>query len=198
MHLPRLDQPQRFRGLYVFDFGEWSAVGYTAEEIAILLESEQYRAGKVYRIHNVWPDGRMELRGIAPTRFAAESGLFFHRTSLDAARRDFDDLIALAEKTPAPSRAFVHLAQRAAVGDEPAGFVTALIYPAEYDDEFAAWLLAARYEGGDLAEGGISHVTNYYGEAKRILDRRQLWSPSSTSSRSADEVLASVRRAVQR
>lgn len=198
MHIPPLDQPQRYRGLYVFDFGAWSAVGYTAEEIAILLESEQYRTGKVYRIHNVRPDGRMELRGIAPTRFAAESGLFFYRADLGAARRDFNDLCALAQAAPAPCRAFVQLAQRAAAGDDPAGYVTALIYPAEYDDDISAWLLAGRYEGGDLVEGGISHVTNYYGEANRILDRHQLWSPSSTWSRSADEVFASVRRAVQR
>lgn len=198
MHLPRLDQPQRYRGLYVFDFGEWSAVGYTAEEIAILLESEQYQAGKVYHIHNVWPDGRMELRGVAPSRFATESGLFFHRSELGAARRDFEDLLALAEKSPPPCRAFAHLAQRAAGDNAPAGFVVALIYPAEHDDGISAWLLGGRYEGGDLADGGISHVTNYYGEAPRILDRRQLWNPSSTSSRSADEVFASVRRAVQR
>ena len=47
MKLPQLTDPDRYEGLYVFDFGEQCAVGYTASEIAVLLESERYRNGKV-------------------------------------------------------------------------------------------------------------------------------------------------------
>ena len=76
--------------------------------------------------------------------------------------------------------------------------VTALIYPAEYEDEIAAWLNATGYAGGDLAEGGSSHVTDYYAADKAILDRQQLWNQPAIPSRSADEVLRTVRQAVQR
>lgn len=195
MKLPSLTQPERYRGLYIFDFGEWTAVGYTAEEIAILLESEAYKGGKVYKIHRAYPDGRLEIRGVSGVKFQTECGLFFYRNAAEDAHRDFDVLSQLADDVPPPCRAFVQLADRGAV--ERGRYVTALIYPAEFDDEVARWLLEAGYMGGDTVEGGVSHVTNYYGEQKALLDRRQLWS-RSVPSRSADEVLATVRLAVQR
>lgn len=197
MNLPPLGNPQGYRGLYVFDFGAWSAVGYTAEEIALLLESEQYRSGKVYRIHQAYPDGRMELQGVSHSRFQFESGLFFVRRDLADAQRDFADLIAAGE-AGAPCRAAVYLATRPAdTIDESAAHVTAMIYPAEYDADVAAWLTAVGYAGGDLVEGGISHVTDFQTADKDILRRAQLW-PCERLSRSREEVYASVRRAIQR
>ncbi len=197
MKLPPLNQPERYRGLYAFDFGAWTAVGYTAEEIAVLLESEQYRSGKVYRIVRATPDGHMELRGVATQRWHVESGVFFHRSDLPAAEADFAALEQLAAKQRAPCRAFVQLADRGPQAG-PTRYVTALIYPAEYEDEMARWLLDANYQGGDTAEGGPSHVANYQADAKTILRRQQLWSQPAIPSRSSDEVLRSVRTAVQR
>lgn len=197
MKLPAVENPERYRGLYVFDFGEWTAVGYTADEIETLLQSEKYRGGAVYRIHRAYPDGRMELRGVAPERFHFESGMFFRRAELADARRDFDALLAAAERQPPPSRAYVHLAECRDPG--AAGrFLTALVYPAESDEDVAEWLLGVGFWGGDQVEGGVSHVTNYYDDLVRVIERRQLWSAATHSVRSAEEVLASVRRAVQR
>ncbi|MBP7744853.1 MAG: hypothetical protein KA383_01890 [Phycisphaerae bacterium] len=197
MKLPELNQSQRYRGLYLFDFGEWTAVGYTAEEVALLLEHEVYHHGKAYRIVRATPDGQMELKGVSPERFQLESGMFFNRDDLAAARQDFATLTHLAREQGAPCRAFVHLADR---GPQVARYryVTALIYPAEYDDDMAQWLLAAEYAGGDLAEGGVSHVSNYQAESKTILERQQLWSQPAIPSRSPEQVLSSVRQAVQR
>lgn len=196
MILPSVSKPGRFRGLYVYDFGEWTALGYTAEEIAILLESEDYRDGKVYRIHSATPDGRFELQGVSARRFKIESGMFFYRSDADAARDDFETLAAASEKNPPPCRAFLHLADR---GDNASPhYVTALIYPAEYDEAVGQWLLALDYAGGDLAEGGPSHVSNYYEQEKTLLERRQLWSNPAIPSRCPEEVLSNVRVAVQR
>jgi hypothetical protein len=197
MNLPRIESAEHLRGLYVYDFGEWAAVGYTAEEIAVLLDSEAYRGGKVYRIHRATPDGHLELRGVAPVRFQVESGLFFYRARLDEAQADFAALLAGAERAAPPCRAVVHLAQRPGAPEHSA-FVTALIFPGEYDDAVAQWLLAQDFRGGDRAEGGVSHVSNYYAENNQIIERHQLWSRSAIPSRRADEVLASVRKAVQR
>jgi hypothetical protein len=196
MKLPFVNEPHRYRGLYVYDFGEWSAFGYTAEEIAILLESPAHGGGKIYQIVRATPDGQMELRGVAPERFQTESGMFFNRSELDAAAADFDDLIRLAESDGPPCRAFQHLADRGPGSVQR--YVTALIYPAEYEDQMARWLLDAAYAGGDTAEGGPSHVANYHASEHKILRRQQLWSSSAIPARPADEVLASVRRAVQR
>ena len=192
MKLPEIENPQRMRGLYVFDFGQWTAVGYTTEEIAVLLDHEEYRAGKVYKIHRATPDGQFELRGVSHERFGLESGMFFHCKTLDAAQRDYEALLAAAEKTPPPCRAFWHLA---AGGEQ---HTCALVFPAEYEDEMGAWLNEIDYQGGDLAEGGISHVTNYYEQEPEILRREQLWSQPATQSRSPQQVLESVRVAVQR
>ena len=197
MRVPMTDEPQRYRGLYIFDFGEWAALGYTAEEVALLLESEAHRAGKVYKIVRATPDGQMEFRGVAPERFQLESGLMFNRNELAAARADFAELQRLALADAPPCRAILHLADRG-TSDGVARYVTALIYPAEYEDEVGQWLLATGFAGGDLVEGGPSHVTNYYAEDKTILERQQLWSRTAIPSRSRDEVLRSVRHAVQR
>lgn len=197
MNLPNLSEPERYCGLYLYDFGEWSAVGYTADEIAILLESEKTRGGKIYRIVRARPNGQVELKGVPPERFELESGMFFARSERDAATLDYDTLRACAETTPPPCRCFLHLADRGAdtVGGQ---YVIALIYPAEYEDDMGRWLLDVDYAGGDIVEGGPSHVTDYYNEDHTILQRQQLWSAKSESSRSADEVLSSIRRVVQR
>lgn len=197
MKLPTVAEPQRYRGLYVYDFGEWTALGYTAEEIAVLLDSEVYRGGKAYKIVRASPNGHLELRGIALQRFQTESGLLFNRRELAAAETDFGDLCQLAQDHPPPGRAFVQLADRGALAGV-SRYVTALIYPAEYEDEMAQWLLAGDYAGGDLVEGGASHVSNYYAEDHQVVRRQQLWSQDAIPSRSPQEVLAAVRRAVQR
>lgn len=196
MQLPRLDQPDRYRGLYVYDFGEWSAVGYTAEEIAILLEEPDLDGGSIYRIHNVTPDGTFELRGVSRDRFELEAGMFFMRTDEAAARGDFAALTALAEADAPPARARLELART--VGGEGPQYITSLIYPAEYDEDFAAWLLHHDFRGGDFVEGGVSAVTSYLNLDKSMLERGQLWSRTSGACRSVDELRATVRRAVQR
>lgn len=206
MKLPELECPEKYAGLYVFDFGDdQTVVGYTADEIAILLESEQYPDGKVYRIHRALPDGTMELQGIARERFLAEEGMFFHRRELEPARRDFERLDELARQAPPPCRVKVHLAT---LGKSLAGqaektpgpgqtWMTAMIYPAEYSHEISKWLRDAGYGGGDYVEGGISMVTDYYGMGAGIIDRRQLW-PGDGVSRQADEVLSTTHLPVQR
>ncbi len=197
MQLPPLDHPARYGGLYVFDFGAWTAVGYTTEEIAMLLESEQYRDGRVYRIVRAAPNGRMELQGVHNDRFHLESGMFFWRGDLPAAHADFDSLRRSAADAPPPCRCFAHLADR---GPEagPTRFVVALIYGAEHEADMGAWLDRIDYRGGDTVEGGISRVTNYYEQPRRVLDRAQFHATPSAASRTREEVFSQVRRAVQR
>ncbi len=197
MNIPNLNHPQRYRGLYVYQAADWTATGYTAEEIAMLLESDEHRGGTVYKIQRAYPDGRMELRGVSPERFQLESGMFFYRSDPEAAQADLQDLRALAARTPPPCRAFLHLTRREAPATN-GEFVVALVFPAEYEEEIGQWLLEVGFRGGDRVEGGISHVSNYYSEANETIERVQLWSRPANVSRTAEEVFASVRRAVQR
>ena len=51
MKLPKLQKPDSYVGLYVVDFGDNTGVGFTAQEVAELFESERYKDCKAYKIH---------------------------------------------------------------------------------------------------------------------------------------------------
>ncbi len=193
MKLPEVKNSEKYVGLYVVDFGDHSGTGFTAQEVAELLESEKFKHIKVYKIHNAYPDGRMELKGIPAQIFQLEMGMFFYSSDSESAQVNFKQLIDLAVKLAPPARAKVHLAKYA---EEE--FVTALIYPAEYDDEFSRWLIEGNYKTAGAAEGGIEAVQRYYDRKDKILDRHQLFGQSSYESRTGEELLTSVKLAVQR
>ncbi|MHC4642271.1 MAG: hypothetical protein ACYS32_11550, partial [Planctomycetota bacterium] len=96
-------------------------------------------------------------------------------------------------KTAPPCRAKVHLAKYS--NDK---FAVSIIYPAEYDDEISSWLLDSRYKTTGSAEAGIEAVQRYYEQQPQILDRHQLFGTSELISRTGQELLASVKLAVQR
>jgi hypothetical protein len=77
-------------------------------------------------------------------------------------------------------------------------YVVAIIYPAEYDDEFSSWLLDGRYKTSGAVEGGIEAVQRYYDVKPEILDRYQLFAKSKTISRTGRELLEGLKLAVQR
>jgi hypothetical protein len=193
MKLPELKNSEKYVGLYVFDFGDHCGVGFTAEEVAELFESERYKDCKAYKIYKAYPDGKLELKGMPAEIFQLEAGMFFHSSDLKTAKRDFKGLVNLAIKTAPPCRAKVHLAK---YSEEK--LVTALIYPAEYDDEISAWLLDGDYKTAGAAEGGTGAVQKYYDYKPQILDRHQLFGKSVFESRSGQELLAAVKLAVQR
>jgi hypothetical protein len=193
MKLPKLEKPDRYIGLYVVDFGDHSGVGFTAQEIAELFESERYKGCKAYKIHKAYPDGRLELKGVRREIFQLEAGMFFSSADIDTARDDYKLLVKLGIETELPCKAKVHLAK---FSDDK--FAVALIYPAEYDDEISAWLLEHEYKTAGAAEGGTAAVTRYYDAKPEILERHQLWGQSSVESRTGEELLASTKTAVQR
>jgi hypothetical protein len=193
MKLPKLQKPEKYVGLYIFDFGDHCGVGFTAEEVAELFESEKYKDCKAYKIHKAYPDGKLELKGLPAEIFQLEAGMFFYSSDLKTAKRDFKGLVNLAVKTAPPCRAKVHLAKY-----NDTKLVTALIYPAEYDDEISIWLLDGGYKTDGTAEGGIEAVQRYYDYKPQILDRHQLFGKSEFENRTGEELLANIKLAVQR
>jgi len=193
MKLPELQKTDKYVGLYIFDFGDHVGVGFTAEEVAELLESEKHRDGKVYRIHRAYPDGKLEIKGVPAQTFELEAGMFFYSGDLETARRDFKALVSLAVRTAPPCRAKVHLGK---YDDEK--YVVAMIYPAEYNDSISSWLLDGEYKTSGAAEGGIEAVQRYYDQDVEVLDRHQLFGTSEWISRTGEELLVSLKRAVQR
>jgi len=193
MELPKLEKPDKYVGLYIFDFGDHAGVGFTAQEIAELLESEKYGQGKVYKIHRAYPDGKLELKGVLAQTFELEAGMFFYSHDRDSADRDYKSLVDLAVRAAPPCRAKVHLARYA---DDK--FAVAFIYPAEYDDEVSSWLAEADYKTAGAAEGGTGAVQRYYDSGAEIIERHQLFAQSDQTSRTGQDLLASLKLAVQR
>ncbi len=193
MKLPKLQQTEKYTGLYVFDFGDHAGVGFTAEEVAELLESEKFKDGKVYKIHRAYPDGQLELKGVPAQTFELESGMFFYSADAEAAKGDFKRLVRLAVELAPPCRAKVQLAKY-----DESKLAVALIYPAEYEDEVSRWLLDGQYRTVGTAEGGVGAVQRYYDDSPEILDRHQLFGSFQIESRTGEELLAAVKLAVQR
>ena len=95
MDIPSLKQSQKYVGLYIVDFKNHCAIGFTAQEVAELLESEKFKDITVYKIHNAYPDGKMELKGVPRQTFQLESAMFFHASDLTTATDDYSRLLDL-------------------------------------------------------------------------------------------------------
>ena len=193
MKLPELKDPGKYVGLYVVDFGDHSGVGFTAEEVAELLESQKFAHCKVYKIHRALPDGTMELKGMTSEIFALEMGMFFYFNDLRNTELAFSELVNLAINTAPPCRAKLHLAK---YNDDK--FAVTAIYPAEYNDEISDWLIKIDYKAQGPAEGGIEAVRRYYNDNPQIIHRHQLFGRSKFTNRTGRELLASTKLAVQR
>lgn len=193
MKIPEVKEPGRYVGLYVIDFGEHTGVGFTAQEVAELLESEIFKDVKVYKIYNAYPDGKMELKGIRREIFELEMGMFFYSQNEETARSDYKRLTSLAVSSVPPGRAKVHLSKY-----DDSNFVTAIIYPAEYDEEFSRWLLEGEYKTDGPAEGGLDALQRYYDQSPEILEQHQLFGDTSNESRTGGELLMATKIAVQR
>ena len=193
MKLPDIKEADRYVGLYVVDFGDHSAVGFTAEEVAELLDSEANRDVRIYKIYNATPDGRMELKGVTREVFGLEAGMFFYSRDEQAGWADYARLCDLAQTTPPPARTKAHFAS-----DNNGGFVTAMIYPAEYDQEFSRWLLDGRYRTEGAVEAGPNAVQRYYDAAWQILDQRQLWAQKGLDLLQGQALQDAARKAVVR
>lgn len=191
MKLKKLENAEKYTGLYIVDFGEHTSTGFTGDEVEMLLESEKYQDVKIYKIHKAYPDGTLELCGMPNEIFNLESGMFFFSKSRFEAQRDYKALLDLAVSSPFPARAKLHLS--CLQGEK---YVVALIYPAECEDEISAWLLDKDFQTQGEVLGGVSEVQKYYDADPQVLERHQLI--SFRQSKSALELFSALKNAVQR
>jgi hypothetical protein len=195
MKLPPLKDPQRYVGLFVFDFGEWASVGYTAEEVGILLASPEHAAGAAFRIYRADESGHLELTGIKPDELQAEEIIIFARSSADRAGDDFNDLRKLAQTTPPPCNIRLELVD---VPETDPSHIVGLLFPRHANPQVAQWLSDAGFAGGDVVMAG-EHVRRLYHQsgASPVMST-VLPAGSDRRPRTPEEVLATVREPVQR
>jgi hypothetical protein len=193
MKLPELKNPARYTGLYIVDFGDFSSTGFTAREVAQLIESEKYKDCKVYKIHNAYPDGKLEIKGVRKEIFQLESGMFFYSYDQMSATKDYKNLLGLAVKTAPPCQSKIELSKY-----DDGKYVTAYIYPAEYEDEVSRWLIEGDYKTKGPATGGIGEVTRYYDTKIETIEIHQLFAADTLQSRTGIELLGNLKVALQR
>ena len=195
MNLPRVENPSSYVGYYVVDFGSQVAMGYTASEVTVLLESEKYQDITVYRIVRAQPDGTMDLVAVSAERFHMEN-IFLFASRLDSlARKDFTDLCDLTEAHELPARAALQLAHWP--GTELQMFGVAMIYPAEFEHEMSKYLSDHQFNGGEVVDCGPTVLQRYRLRAT-VLQRAQRWGTDELKSRSVPQLLAETSRPLQR
>lgn len=193
--LPPIRNPQRYAGLYVYDFGEHVSVGYTAVEIRVLRESAAHRGGTAYEIYRVDENGAMELRGVLDDRLTQRESICLLRRDGSDARRDYDALREASERDPIGCAVEMQLAKLYAF-DPP--HVTALSYASSATSVVAGWLLIhAPGAGDEVAGGSDAHARLVASDGVRIASC-ELRTRTDFRDRSADEVLAQVDRTLQR
>ncbi len=193
MKLPELKNPSKYTGLYIVDFGDFSSTGFTAQEVAQLVESEKYKDCKVYKIHNAYPDGKLDIKGVRKEIFQLESGMFFYSCDQISATKDYKNLVALAVKMAPPCQSKIELSKY-----EDGKYVTAYIYPAEYEDEVSRWLIEGDYKTKGQAEGGNIAVQRYYDSKVEIIETHQLFAVDTNQSRTGVELIGHLKVALQR
>lgn len=163
MKLPQVDQPEKYVDLFVVDLGDGKVdVGYTADEVAALLEQEQYAGAKVYRIADASPDGSMELVGVPRERFGLEAGMFFAQERESPAAADYEELRRILTKSAPPCRCRLVLGH---CKDWRATYMTGLIYPAECDQAVSRFLMDHDFRGGISVAAGTSIVGDFNRDA---------------------------------
>ncbi|RKY10112.1 MAG: hypothetical protein DRP56_01685 [Planctomycetota bacterium] len=192
MKLPDIKNAGQYTGLFVVDFGDHCGVGFVAEEVAELLDSEQFTDIKVYQVYRANPDGTMELKGVNKETFQLEAGMFFYANDAESARGDYQRLLAWSDQQLPPARCKTQLA------DTDNAHLVALIYPAEFDEAFSRWLLDGNYRTIGQVEGGTGAVQRYYDAEPEVLERKQLWPATSIERLQGEALLEATNRAIVR
>ncbi|UCF32507.1 MAG: hypothetical protein JSV78_09240 [Phycisphaerales bacterium] len=195
LKLPAIKDPERYVGLFVYDFGSHTSVGYTAGEISILRSSTEHAAGTAYQIYRVHEYGGLELRGVMDERLLAPEAMCFLRDDPATARGDFDFLRQAARTTPIPCLAQIELARLYSFKPPQ---VTALLYPAASSPVVGQWLNRVAFSGGDFVYGGLDVHLQYASADGIRIASEELNADLDYHDRAAEAVLAAVDHAFQR
>lgn len=192
--LPRLTDPVKYGGLYIFDFGDRVAVGYTAEEVEFLLADPRYAGGGVYKIYRAHADGTLEIRGVNPQTWNLPAGIVFWFPDRAGAEAAFDRLKAMAAESAPPGEFDLFVIHKA--GSEPP-YALVMRYNQELDDAIAAWLLRIDFGLGQFIEAG-GRLANQIVTGGTELQQARIGADAFRQSRTRREVLDAVDRDIQR
>lgn len=194
MRLPLVSDPQRYRGLYAIDFGAWTALGFTGEEVAWLLASDEHAEALAYRVERVDGDGRMELRGVSRTSLAGSAMMLFASVDSDKAFADFQALQQAARAQPPPHA--IEIALLDLPGENP--HAVSLRYALHAESLVAAWLTETGFAGGDVVTGGDRARQQVAQADAAPVATAVLAADVAFQTRSPNDILANIRNPLQR
>jgi hypothetical protein len=194
--LPALSDPVKYTGLYIFDFGERVSVGYTAQEIEILLAESKYAGGGVYKIYRAFPDGKLEIRGVNPLTWSVSTGIVFWFEDYEETVKAFELLKVTALDSAEGLPGEFSLAIIRTPGLEYP-FALIMRYLQELDEAIAAWLLKVKFQAGAFVEAGPRVITRVLTNSTELVCER-LGADTFRKSRTREQVLDSVDLDIQR
>ncbi|MFA5864635.1 MAG: hypothetical protein WC975_08090 [Phycisphaerae bacterium] len=192
--LPLLSDPVKYAGLYIFDFGDHVAVGYTAEEIEFLLADPKSAKGTVYKIYRAYPNGTLEIRGVNPLMWNLSTGLIFWFKDHPEAIEAYEKLKSLASDIGPPGDFDLFLVNKL---ENEFPYALVMRYIREIDDAIAAWLLKINYHAGQHVEAGTKLITQLLANSTELL-RECFDAESFRKSRTRQEVLEATDQPIQR
>ncbi len=190
--LPRLSQPKRYEGLYIFDFGSHVSVGYTLKEVQYLLSDERFKGGKAYKIYRAYPDGKLELVGISKSQIESMYNMIFWFDELHLVENAYNELVNNSSQ-------YLGLEEFAILVYKTANnrYILVLSYPAGSDNSISDWLIRINFVKGKLVEVAKRLDTNV-NIIETLFEKTIHPSKSALKSRSREEVLSSTDRIYQR
>lgn len=195
MKLPPTANPERYVGLYLYDFGTHVSLGYTAAEIRVLRESKEHCDGTAYEVYRVSENGGFELRGAIDQRLTMCEAICFLRRDGGAARRDYEELCEAAKLLPLPCDAELQLLTVHSFDPPDAA---ALLYPAAATTAIAGWLDKCAFTGGDRVIGGTDVHAALKSADAMLIDSCRPPTLIDYADRPAEEVLAAADCPLQR
>lgn len=193
--MPRLHDPSRYAGLYVYDFGTHVSVGYTAGEIVVLRASELGRQGTAYEIYRVTDEGAIEMRAIQVGGLALSVAVCFLYPEAETARDDFDSVRLTAEQYPLSRPAELILGRQTLFSPQ---HIVAIRFLAGAETVLTRWLAVHVPSAGEVVLGGADANSALADGEKRKIDSCDLRVQDGIADRSTQQVLDAIHEPVQR
>ncbi|HWL92822.1 MAG TPA: hypothetical protein VNT79_04755 [Phycisphaerae bacterium] len=138
----------------------------TYDQLIELVDGNPGEISEILRVHRVHGDGTMDLVGVSPNALRARDGLLLLWHDIASARRDYDALIALANRAPPPVRIELQLAH---TKDDAAPHVVALTFPLACGEGVGQWLIAAGFKTRAPIDASPSHLRQFEDAVSQII-----------------------------
>ena len=153
-------------GRFVVKLATQTINGLSADAVLEMLVSESDAIEKLYVIHRVTPEGRLELVGIDPASLMKPDCLMFSSTKVADARRDYDAILDYAKDNPPPCRVGLQFGHAKSLTPP---HIVIMLFPNACQTAVGGWLSGATFEPGEHADGSQHALDAYESASPQIV-----------------------------